>query len=433
VGKNNRERRAAKKKARDRVNRVRDELRLPDEQFLPPPTLDTAVDALAAAARAFADAGGDPAEYTLELTGGELGALPQLVDAAVDVVTRTALASVWRGGWLPYDVARLVERRLGAQALALVTDLIAAQVAEYAPASVPERWQEQLRQIDARVWWRGDAPLLSQWQARHGSDRIKVLALVVEFLGLTLALPPLPVILPLPGTVRAASGAHQSAVDPKILGRVRALLAKAESTQFPEEAEALSAKAQELMTRHAFERALLDAQTHVPQAAASRRIWLDAPYIAAKAQLVDAVARANRCRVVVYEKLGFVAVLGDELDLDITELLSTSLLVQATRALVATDRDSGRTGRVRSYRQSFLLAYATRVGQRLAEASEPAAADDRLLPVLADRTKAVDALFDEMFPHTVNKSYAVRSAEGWGAGTSAADRADLGLDRTALR
>lgn len=432
MGRNNRERRAAKKKARDRVNRAWEEFRAPDEEFRPPPDLDTAVDALARAARAFADAGGDPAEHTLELTGGELGALPHLVDSAVDVLARTALASLWRAGWLPYDVARLVERRLGAQALALVTDLIAGQVAEYAPATVPERWQEQLRQIDARVWWRGDAPLLGQWQARHRCDRIKALALVVEFFGLTLALPPLPVILPPPGQARAAAGAHHSTVDPKILGRVRALLAKAESTQFPEEAEALSAKAQELMTRHAFERALLDAATHVPQAAASRRIWLDAPYVGAKAQLVNSVADANRCRVVAYEKLGFVAVLGDDLDLDITELLSTSLLVQATRALVATDRESGRTGQVRAYRQSFLLAYATRIGQRLTEANEPAAADDRLLPVLADRTKAVDALFEEMFPHTVSKSFAVRSEAGWGAGTSAADRADLGLDRTAL-
>lgn len=396
-----------------------------------PPTLDSAVDAIARAGRAFAATGGDAADYTLGLIAGDLGSQPLLVDAAVEVIMRGSLASAWSGGWLPNDIARLVERRLGAQALALVTDMIAAQVAEYAPATLHERWQEQLRQIDARIWWQADAPLLGQWQVRHRCDRIKALALVVEFLGL--ALPPLPVIVPLPGTAHAASGAHHSAVDPKILGRVRGLLAKAESTQFPEEAEALSAKAQELMTRHAFERALLDAQTHVPQAASSRRIWLDAPYVGAKAQLVNSVADANRCKVVVYEKLGFVAVLGDELDLDITELLSTSLLVQATRALVATDRDSGRTGQVRDFRQSFLLAYATRIGQRLAEASEPSVADDRLLPVLADRSKAVQALFEEMFPRTVSKSFAVRSEAGWGAGTSAADRADLGLDRTALR
>jgi hypothetical protein len=390
------------------------------------------VQAVTNAGLTFAANGGDPANYTVKLTG-EFGAAPQLLDAGVEVVMREALSSLWSGGWLPYDVARLVERRLGAAALTLVTDMIAAQVAEYPTAGLHQGWQDQLRQIEAAVWWRADAPHLSQWQARHQVDRIAALALVVEFMGLRLTVPPLPVILPLPGTAGAAANAAVSTVDPKILGRVRALLAKAESTQFPEEAEALSAKAQELMTRHAFERALLDAQTHAPQAAASRRIWLDAPYVGAKAQLVNEVATANRCVAVVYEKLGFVAVLGDELDLDITELLTTSLLVQATRALVATDRDSGRTGQVRSYRQSFLLAYATRIGQRLAEVSAPDAADDRLLPVLADRSKVVDELFERMFPHTVAKSYAVRSVAGWGAGTSAADRADLGLDRTALR
>jgi hypothetical protein len=390
------------------------------------------VDAIERAGRAFAAAGGDATDHTLALISGDLGTRPLLVEAAVEVVMRRSLASAWTGGWLPEDIARLVERRLGAAALTLVTDMIAAQVAEYAPAAVHQRWQDQLRELGARIWWRTDAPHLGQWQARHHCDRIGALALVVGFVALRLELPALPVILPLPGTAHASADTPQSAVDPKILGRVRGLLAKAESTQFPEEAEALSAKAQELMTRYAFERALLDAETHVPQAAASRRIWLDAPYLGAKAQLVNVVAEANRCRAVVYDKLGFVAVLGDELDLDITELLSTSLLVQATRALVATDRDSGRTGQVRNYRQSFLLAYATRIGQRLAEASEPVT-DDRLLPVLADRGAVVDALFEQMFPRTVSKSYAVRSAAGWGAGTSAADRADLGLERTALR
>jgi hypothetical protein len=40
---------------------------------------------------------------------------------------------------------------------------------------------------------------------------------------------------------------------------VRALLAKAESTTYPEEADALTAKAQELMARHSIDRAMLDA------------------------------------------------------------------------------------------------------------------------------------------------------------------------------
>jgi hypothetical protein len=47
--------------------------------------------------------------------------------------------------------------------------------------------------------------------------------------------------------------------DRRMLDRVRALLAKAESTEFPKEAEALSARAQELMARHRIDRALLAA------------------------------------------------------------------------------------------------------------------------------------------------------------------------------
>ena len=69
-------------------------------------------------------------------------------------------------------------------------------------------------------------------------------------------LPELPLIVPVPGSASARSSASVSSVDQKVLAWVRGLLAKAESTQFPEEAEALSAKAQELMNRHAFERAV---------------------------------------------------------------------------------------------------------------------------------------------------------------------------------
>jgi hypothetical protein len=87
------------------------------------------------------------------------------------------------------------------------------------------------------------------------------------------------------------------------------------------------------MNRHAFDRAVLDAEGHVEQSATSRRLWLD--NLSAKSQLVHVVVEANRCRAVVYDKLSFVALVGDELDLEITELLSTSLLVQATRAMVS--------------------------------------------------------------------------------------------------
>jgi hypothetical protein len=45
------------------------------------------------------------------------------------------------------------------------------------------------------------------------------------------------------------------------------------------------------------------------------------------------VASANRCRTVWAENLGFVTVVGAETELNVVELLTTSLLVQANRAM----------------------------------------------------------------------------------------------------
>lgn len=361
---------------------------------------------------------------------------------AVAGVFERALDFLWPNGWLPCDLVQATSRECDEFATSLVVDVIAADMARHAQGSIHERWHDQLRQIEARQWWRHDRQHFEQWLVKQILSKEEGLEVVIVALATLMALPKLPLILPLPG--QATSGQATSAdtglsagVDQKVLAKVRGLLAKAESTEFPEEAEALSAKAQELMSRHAFERALLDADDHVPQTASSRRVWLDTPYVGAKAQLVASVAAANRSRGVVYEKIGFIALIGADLDLEITELLSTSLLLQATRAMVAAgaSRTTGIEARSRTYRQSFLLAYATRIGQRLsaaAEESDDLTADDRLLPVLADREKAVNQLFEELYPATVKKSYTVGSAAGWEAGTAAADLADIGLDRQKL-
>jgi hypothetical protein len=49
----------------------------------------------------------------------------------------------------------------------------------------------------------------------------------------------------------------------------------------------------------------------------------------------------------------------------------------------------------------------------------------RLLPVLAARERAVDELFEEMFPQSVSRSFSVGNAAGWHAGRAAADLAVL--------
>ncbi len=190
------------------------------------------------------------------------------------------------------------------------------------------------------------------------------------------------------------------------------------------------------MARHRLDEAALAGRARTADEPAAVRIGVDPPYEAAKAILLDAVAAANRCRAVWNEAFGFSTVVGFPADLEAVEVLYTSLLVQGDTAMTAAEAAQRKGGRKRTktFRQSFLLAYAHRLGDRLASASRRVSAEaPTLLPVLAARDVAVAARADRMFPDTV--STRVRGATdraGWDHGTAAADRAATGPDRAAL-
>jgi len=193
------------------------------------------------------------------------------------------------------------------------------------------------------------------------------------------------------------------------------------------------------MARHSIDHALLSAlDQSSSEQPTGRRIGIDNPYEGPKAMLLGAVAEANRCRTVWSRELGFSTAIGFPADLDAVELLFTSLLVQATAAMMqAGSRTDGYgRSRTRSFRQSFLTEYASRIGQRLAEATgtqttkaatEPAG--QNLLPVLAARNEAVDDAVAAMFPGMTHHAVgSVTNREGWFSGLSAADRAALHFD-----
>ncbi|MDX6741865.1 DUF2786 domain-containing protein [Actinocorallia sp. A-T 12471] len=222
-------------------------------------------------------------------------------------------------------------------------------------------------------------------------------------------------------------------MDQRMLGKVRALLHKAESTEFPREAEALTARAQELIARHNLHAALLEAEHggdgHGPGA---RVVAVDQPYAAPKATLLHVVAEANRCRAVWHRERGEATVLGYPDDLAGVELLFTSLLVQATSAMVrAGSRTDGfGRSRTRSFRHAFLSAYALRIGERLSEAAEQAVGESDapgLGLVLASRDAAVQRSVAERFPRLRRfRGGGASNADGWVHGRAAADRAALG-------
>ncbi|MET3984184.1 DUF2786 domain-containing protein [Streptomyces sp. PvR034] len=377
--------------------------------------------------------------YAQDDTGLDTGA-SVLAAAAWGEVGRELLArgegfvrQAWERGWQPADVVRLVRRDLDERHVRLVGDLIAGEARRY--ARLPARWGA------AEAWWGADSGYAERVVAREKCDRFSLATAVLEVLRVLVRLPSIEPVGPLPGD---PAGELEAAghIEPRMLGRIRALLAKAEATTFPEEAEALSAKAQELMARHTVDEALLAVRgggsRQLPGAC---RIGVEPPYEEAKAVLLDAVARANRCQAVWNASFEFSTVVGFEGDLESVELLYTSLLVQGTAAMTraeAGQRAGGRK-RTKTFRQSFLLAYASRLGQRLAETAEHTAAEvPDNLPALVARDVAVSSRAEEMFPKTTTtRLRGATDLAGWTDGTEAADRAHVGNagrpDRQALR
>lgn len=226
-------------------------------------------------------------------------------------------------------------------------------------------------------------------------------------------------------------------LDQRILTRVRGLLRKAESTEFPEEAEALTAKAQELIARHAIDAVVLGAAPgEIPM---TRRVYLDDPYIETKAMLLDRVAGANRCAAVFAPWFGWSDVFGYLADLDAVELLTQSLLAQATRALAREGSRVDATGRsrTRSFRRSFLAGFALRIGERLQRATNASVAaagamHSDLLPVLASRDEQAEALRARTYPMAEARRTSISNGSGWVAGRAAAEVADLSVTTRAV-
>lgn len=356
---------------------------------------------------------------------------------------RDHLTEAWRAGWQPSDVHRLAGRQLAGPEQDLLGDAMAEELGRYAAATVDPRWAAQLSELDAGIWWPQHQSYLESRGQHSDAGWLAVVESALKVLSLLWRLPRLEMLGPVPGTAVPASSSRRPAgaadVDERILSRVRALLAKAESTTFEAEAETFTAGAQALMARHSIDAALLAAAGEQRQGApGGRRIGIDNPYEAPKAMLLTAVADANRCRTVWARDLGFTTVIGFVGDVDAVETLFTSLLVQATRAMTreGSRKDPYGRSRTRSFRQSFLSAFASRIGERLrevtaTETSSAAAASSRsggreLVPLLAARAAVVDEAVESMFPDVVMHSLRLgRDAEGWQSGRRAADRAAL--------
>jgi hypothetical protein len=353
----------------------------------------------------------------------------------------SALDEAWERGWQPADVAHAARKDATAGSVSLAVALIGEHARRTdAAARAPDAWVDQLRELSALS--PGDPAVVAAWCRAERRSPAEAWRIVLLLVGMLRCAARLEVLVPPPsrwGPARSRAAGPSAPGDDRVLRRIRGLLAKAESTEFPEEAESLTAKAQELMTRHAVDAALLTAGPAAADGVTARRVHVQDPYVRAKMQLLGAVADANDVRLVWYSALGIANLVGLPGDVGAVELLFTSLLLQVAQALSAAERPLGLRSASRSFRRSFLLGYAHRIGERLQaarrRATEEAAAvhDVDLLPMLRSRQEAVEQRVSELFPRVRStRSRASVDAGGWYAGQAAAERADVGQRRSSL-
>lgn len=362
------------------------------------------------------------------------------VERALVAELMTRVSAAWQHGWQPADLGHGAAKRsarLGGLAAELITQQSQASGAH---GRAPQAWRDQLDLIA------GSTPAPSTptdaWRPVSGlvASGVPAATAWADALGLlkTLAeLPPLPHLMPPPSQWDRTAPMPMrtgSADRDRLLTRIRALLAKAEATNHPAEAETFTAKAQELMSRHAIDEALLHARADESIDLLTRRVHLSSPYASTKVLLLSAVAQANRSRAIYLSGYAMASVVGTPVDVDQIELLFTSLLIQATRAMAAAGKNrAGSFDRSPTFRRSFLTAYAHRIGERLTEADRDTVASygAELVPVLQRQADAIEAEFARQFPHTTTMNTGLLDARGWDAGRAAADRAVLVAGRIA--
>lgn len=238
-----------------------------------------------------------------------------------------------------------------------------------------------------------------------------------------------------------------------ILAKVRKILAKAEDpAATPGEAETYTAKAAELIATYGIDRALLAMADPTSDSVGDRIVVLDPPYALDKADLLSGVAIRLRCRSV--QRVSYAEnikqislhLFGYESDLLRSEMLYTSLLLQATSTLARTPVP--RAESAAAFRRSWLGGFTSAITRRLrdVEARAEQRAEQRTGPgsgrpgqanassgterpcvavVLADRTVEVARAVETEYPRLSRAKGRQLSGSGGMSGWNAGQRADL--------
>ena len=226
----------------------------------------------------------------------------------------------------------------------------------------------------------------------------------------------------------------------RLLDRVRKLLAKAEAEGVTvEEAQALTAKAAELMAKYGIDRALLAAKRPDTDKPDNRIMEIYNPWARVQAHLLCGLAAALRCQCILLpaREGQRVHLFGYASDIERTDVLYTSVLVQMWHGLVAAQVPA-RADNVRAWRRSWLLGYIAavvarvRAAEQRAEQAATVAETSGAALVLADRSMVIRQQVARAYPVT-RTARVTYTGSGYGAGYAQGRRADIGTSRVGPR
>ncbi len=243
----------------------------------------------------------------------------------------------------------------------------------------------------------------------------------------------------------------------EVADKVRKLLTQAEDTATtPEEAQAFTMKAQQLMTKYSIDLAMVTDASKADQLVV--RGWTVAnPYATHRVSLINAVARANDCRAIYSALPGgrkHIEVVGYPADVEWVETLSSSLNVQLAGALVVAMHHKPRGVHGRTFSVGFVQGFTAEVDSRLHQAqrqavaaAEAASVQQRgagggpgardpggmqstagsVALVLVAKKERVDAEFGVRYPasRVVHQQVRLQSWSGYAPGRAAGSRASL--------
>lgn len=219
-------------------------------------------------------------------------------------------------------------------------------------------------------------------------------------------------------------------LDAGLLTKVRKLLAMAERSSNPNEADAFSRKAAELIAAHRIDPERLRAEADDDLSVLELQLGRGA-YVRGRLGLLQVIAEAHGCRVVfeVRDRGTVAFVAGFRSDLDTTELLYNSLHTQASSRMAGERRATGPA--TQQWRRSFLFGFANQIRQMLdtsaTEAQRHVHPASSMVPALRARDRRVNEFTRQRWGRvSAARRPKPATATGWEAGRQAAARADIG-------